>query len=152
MTDNDKILIEFLNKCGIVFQHFDNLNGMIIPRDVLISVEKYEKVKEEIKNIVYNNPHYFYDNNGENPYYALLGVSNVALVTPDSVNMVSEAITANLSTYIFDLECKSRRINKFLSKLKEENFIKKINGKIDEFDFEKSNATKEIANHLAKLI
>jgi hypothetical protein len=34
----------------------------------------------------------------------------------------------------------------------EENFIKKINGKIDEFDFEKSNATKEIANHLAKLI
>jgi hypothetical protein len=51
MTDNDKILIEFLNKCGIVFQHFDNLNGMIIPRDVLISVEKYEKVKEEIKNI-----------------------------------------------------------------------------------------------------
>lgn len=109
-------------------------------------------LKEEIKNIVYNNPHYFYDNNGENPYYALLGASNVALVTPDSVNMVSEAITANLSTYIFDLECKSRRINKFLSKLKEENFIKKINGKIDEFDFEKSNATKEIANHLAKLI
>ena len=109
-------------------------------------------LKEEIKNIVYNNPHYFYDNNGENPYYALLGASNVALVTPDSVNMVSEAITANLSTYIFNLECKSRRINKFLSKLKEENFIKKINGKIDEFDFEKSNATKEIANHLAKLI
>ena len=109
-------------------------------------------LKEEIKNIVYNNPHYFYDNNGENPYYALLGISNIALVTPDSVNMVSEAITANLSTYIFDLECKSRRISKFLSKLKEENFIKKINGKIDEFDFEKSNATKEIANHLAKLI
>lgn len=51
MTDNDKILIEFLNKCGIVFEHFDNLNGMVIPRDVLISVEKYEKVKEEIKNI-----------------------------------------------------------------------------------------------------
>lgn len=51
MTDNDKILIEFLNKCGIVFEHFDNLNGMVIPRDVLISVEKYEKVKDEIKNI-----------------------------------------------------------------------------------------------------
>ena len=51
MTDNDKILIEFLNKCGIVFEHFDNLNGMVIPRDVLISVDKYEKVKDEIKNI-----------------------------------------------------------------------------------------------------
>ena len=51
MTDNDKILTEFLNKCGIVFEHFDNLNGMVIPRDVLISVEKYEKVKDEIKTI-----------------------------------------------------------------------------------------------------
>ena len=51
MTDSDKILITFLNQCGIVFEHFDNLNGMIIPRDILISVEKYEKVKDEIKNI-----------------------------------------------------------------------------------------------------
>ena len=66
--------------------------------------------------------------------------------------MVSETITANLSTYIFDLECRSKRINKFLSQLEKENFIKKINGKINKFHFKKSNATKEIADHLAKLI
>ena len=66
--------------------------------------------------------------------------------------MVSETITANLSTYIFDLQCRSKRINKFLTKLEEDNLIKKINGKINEFHFEKSNATKEIADHLAKLI
>ena len=109
-------------------------------------------LKKEIKNIVRNKPHYFYDSNGENPYYAFLGISNIALVTPDSVNMISETITANLSTYIFDLKCRSKRINKFLGKLEEENFIKKINGKINKFHFEKSNATKEIADHLAKLI
>ena len=109
-------------------------------------------LKKEIKKIVTNSPHYFFDNNGDNPYYAFLGNSNVALVTPDSVNMVSETITANLSTYIFDLQCRSKRINKFLTKLEEDNFIKKINGKINEFHFEKSNATKEIADHLAKLI
>jgi hypothetical protein len=66
--------------------------------------------------------------------------------------MLSETITANLSTYIFDLECRSKRINKFLSQLEKENFIKKINGKISEFHFKKSNATKEIADHLTKLI
>ena len=109
-------------------------------------------LKEEIKNTLSNSPHFFYDNNGENPYYAFLGISNVAIVTPDSVNMLSETITANLSTYIFDLECRSKRINKFLSQLEKENFIKKINGKINEFHFKKSNATKEIADHLTKLI
>ena len=109
-------------------------------------------LKEEIKNIVKNSPHYFYDNYGDNPYYAFLGVSNIAIVTPDSVNMISEAITANQSTYIFDLECRSKRINKFLTQLEKGNFVKKINGKINEFHFEKSNATKEIADHLAKLI
>jgi hypothetical protein len=51
MTDNDKILIGFLNKCGIMFQHFDNLNGQLVPRDNLISNEKYEKVKEDITKI-----------------------------------------------------------------------------------------------------
>ena len=66
--------------------------------------------------------------------------------------MVSEAITANLSTYIFDLKCKSKRINKFLSELKNENLIKKIDGEIKKFEFKEINATKEIANHLVKLI
>ena len=48
MTENDKILITFLNNCGIVFEHFDNLNGLVIPREVLISSSKYEKVKDDI--------------------------------------------------------------------------------------------------------
>tara|TARA_Y100001936_G_scaffold116889_1_gene114407 strand:- start:4848 stop:5780 length:933 start_codon:yes stop_codon:yes gene_type:complete len=109
-------------------------------------------LKKEIKDIVKNIPHYYYDNIGDNPYYAFLGASNVALVTPDSVNMISETITANLSTYIFDLKCRSKRINKFLRKLEEENFVKKINGKINEFHFKENNATKEIADHLVKLI
>jgi len=109
-------------------------------------------LKKEIKNIISNVPHYFYDNNGDNPYYAFLGISDVALVTPDSVNMISETITANLSTYIFELECKSQRINKFLTNLEKENFVKKINGKIIKFHFKKSNATKEIADYISKLI
>ena len=97
-------------------------------------------------------PHYLYNSEGENPYYAFLAISDIAIVTPDSVNMVSETITANLSTYIFDLKCKSKRINKFLSKLKSENLIKKIDGEINKFEFKEINATKEIANHLVKLI
>ena len=109
-------------------------------------------LKKEISKIVANYPHYLYSNEGENPYYAFLAISDIAIVTPDSVNMVSETITANLSTYVFDIKCKSKRINKFLSKLKSENLIKKIDGEINKFEFKEINATKEIANHLVKLI
>ena len=48
---------------------------------------------------------YIYDNTGENPYYAILATSDVALVTPDSVNMLSETLTAGLPTFIFDKFC-----------------------------------------------
>lgn len=39
---------KFLNKCKIPFDHEDQLVGMLIPRDVLLSDELYDIVKEEI--------------------------------------------------------------------------------------------------------
>ena len=51
MSENDKILINFLNKCGIVFDNFEHLNGLIVPRDIFTSIEKYNNIKEHIKDI-----------------------------------------------------------------------------------------------------
>ena len=43
-----KIVKQFLNKCSIVFEDFNQLDGMLIPRDLLLSKDKYEIVKEDI--------------------------------------------------------------------------------------------------------
>ena len=48
MTDNNEIVKEFLNKCSIVFDNFAQLDGMLVPRDILISTKKYEEIKEDI--------------------------------------------------------------------------------------------------------
>ncbi len=48
MTDNNEIIKEFLNKCSIVFDDFAQLDGMLVPRDILISTKKYEEIKEDI--------------------------------------------------------------------------------------------------------
>ena len=48
MTDNEDIIKEFLNKCSIVFDDYAQLDGMLVPRDVLLSKEKYESIKEDI--------------------------------------------------------------------------------------------------------
>ena len=40
MTDSDQVMEEFLNKCSIVFDDYSQLDGMLIPRDVLLSGRK----------------------------------------------------------------------------------------------------------------
>lgn len=41
--------MEFLNKCGIVFEDYKMLDGMLIPRETLLSQEKYENIKEDLE-------------------------------------------------------------------------------------------------------
>ena len=48
MTDNQNIVKEFLNKCSIEFEDFNHLDGMLIPRETLISNDKYDIIKEDI--------------------------------------------------------------------------------------------------------
>lgn len=48
MTETQQIVKEFLNKCGIVFEDYKMLDGMLIPRDTLLSHEKYENIKEDL--------------------------------------------------------------------------------------------------------
>ena len=37
-----------LNKCKIVIQNFDDLNGMLLPREIFLDKEIYNSVKEDI--------------------------------------------------------------------------------------------------------
>ena len=46
-----EIIIHFLNRCGIVITDINQLNGMLIPREVLLSMNTYEKIKPEIEKI-----------------------------------------------------------------------------------------------------
>jgi hypothetical protein len=38
----------FLNKCKIVIQQFDDLDGMLLPREIFLDKEIYNSVKEDI--------------------------------------------------------------------------------------------------------
>ena len=49
MTENEQLVINFLNKCSIKFDNFNQLDGMMIPRETLLNKDIYEQVKDEIK-------------------------------------------------------------------------------------------------------
>lgn len=44
----DKQVIKFLKKCKIQFDVVDQLDGQLIPRDILLSKDTYNEVKEDI--------------------------------------------------------------------------------------------------------
>lgn len=47
--ESQQIVKEFLNKCSIVFDDFNQLDGMLIPRELLLSKDRYEIVKDDIE-------------------------------------------------------------------------------------------------------
>lgn len=47
-TDNIKFIIDFLNKGNIPCQSLDNLNGLLIPREIFFNDSIYKELKEKI--------------------------------------------------------------------------------------------------------
>ena len=46
--ENEKIIIYILNTCGILSNNLKELNGIIIPREILLNDSIYDKVKKDI--------------------------------------------------------------------------------------------------------
>lgn len=69
---------------------------------------------KELHAVLGANPNfYIYDNNGDNPYYAMLSICKVLIVSADSVNMISEAASTDKPLYLLKLPCKSRKFERF---------------------------------------
>ena len=51
MNKQEKSIYDFLHDCNIVFKDFNHLDGMLIPREMLLDQKKYETVKEHISSL-----------------------------------------------------------------------------------------------------
>ena len=55
MNKNEKIIL-FLNKCGLIVSDIEELNGLLIQRDVLLNEERYNNIIENIPDLkTYNS-------------------------------------------------------------------------------------------------
>jgi len=48
MNKQETAIYNFLNDCNIVFESFDTLDGMLIPREMLLDDKKYDKIQNHI--------------------------------------------------------------------------------------------------------
>ena len=49
MEENKEIVKNFLKKCSINYENIEEIDGMMVPRDTLLSQDRYEGIKEDIE-------------------------------------------------------------------------------------------------------
>ncbi len=58
-------------------------------------------------------PHWFWDGQAPNPYFAFLAAADAIILTNDSVSMISEAAATGKPIYLFDLPGDSAKFSRF---------------------------------------
>ena len=90
-------------------------------------------------------PHFFWDDESENPYAALLGLAKHIIVTADSVNMVGEACTSGAPVQVFELAGGNRKFRTFHGDMQAAGLTRPFAGELDARLSTPANATPEIA-------
>jgi mitochondrial fission protein ELM1 len=92
-----------------------------------------------------NTGHWFWNNEGDNPYHAILGMADYLIVTGDSVSMVSEAASTGKPVYTIDFDGYSGRLKDFHQMLREEEVTRPFEGVLEQWLYEPVNDTPKIA-------
>ncbi|MDY0148190.1 MAG: mitochondrial fission ELM1 family protein [Halothiobacillus sp.] len=93
--------------------------------------------------------HWFWNNEGPNPYHAILGMADYLIVTGDSVSMVSEAASTGKPVYTLDFDGYSGRLVDFHRMLREEGvtrpFERALEHKLEHWNYDPVNDTPHVA-------
>jgi mitochondrial fission protein ELM1 len=76
-------------------------------------------------------PSYIWDNQKENPYFGMLALAQVLVVTNDSVAMVSEACSTGKPVYIYELPNAGKRHRHFIQSLYDAGLARRFSGTIE---------------------
>jgi mitochondrial fission protein ELM1 len=88
---------------------------------------------------------FLWDNQGPNPYLAMLGLGDHFVVTADSANMVGEACLAGKPVHVFDLPGGSAKFQRFHASLRQQDWVRPFTGELESWPVSSQNATPEIA-------
>ncbi|MBS0185169.1 MAG: mitochondrial fission ELM1 family protein [Proteobacteria bacterium] len=100
-----------------------------------------------------HNPNvYIWDRTGKNPYFGLLAWSDALLITIDSVSMTSEACATTKPIFIIRLPGGSKKFSSFHEALIQMKRTQWFNGTFFTTPVPSFNETKQVAQHLKKLL
>jgi mitochondrial fission protein ELM1 len=99
-----------------------------------------------------DSPAYIWDGQGDNPYYGMLGLADIILVTCDSVNMVSEACTTGKPVYVIDLAGGSDKFRRFHQSMRDDGLTRPFTGSLEPYSYEPLNDVGMVADRIRQML
>ena len=91
-----------------------------------------------------------WDGTGENPYFGMLALSDMIIVTEDSVSMVSEAVATTAPVMLARLPGRSRRIGQFMTDMITSGRVKDFATRYEPWPATPMNDTQEAATEMRR--
>ncbi|MCE9522365.1 MAG: mitochondrial fission ELM1 family protein [Alphaproteobacteria bacterium] len=88
---------------------------------------------------------FVWDGEGENPYFGLLALADVILVTAESTNMVVEAAATGKPVYIVVIPGGDAKFERLHASLRERGIARTFTGKIEHWTYEPLHETERVA-------
>jgi mitochondrial fission protein ELM1 len=88
---------------------------------------------------------YVWDGEGDNPYFGMLALADLIVVTQDSVSMISEAAATTAPVVVAELPGRSRRQGLFLKLMCDEDRVRLFDGRFSPWRVTPMNDTQEAA-------
>ena len=97
-------------------------------------------------------PNFFWEGNGFNPYFGILGLADFLMVTCDSVNMVSEALASGKPVYVADLPGGARKFEIFHRHMRDEGLTRPFDGVLEAYSYVPPKDMAEVTARIRALL
>jgi len=108
--------------------------------------------KNAFKEAISAVPNFFWEGNGFNPYFGILGLADFLVVTCDSVNMVSEALASAKPVYVVDLPGGTPKFDAFHRDLRREGLTRVFDGPLKPYSYVPPNDMAEVTGRIRALM
>ncbi len=87
---------------------------------------------------------------GENPYFGYLGLADYAVVSPDSVSMVSEACATGKPVHVLPLAGGTRKFQAFHRHMREAGYTRPLGERLESWTYPPLDDTADVAREIAR--
>lgn len=105
-----------------------------------------------LKDTLAGVPHFLWDGTDNNPYFGILGLADFLVVTPDSVNMVSEAASTGKPVYVATLPGGSTKFNRFHRMMREDGYVREYSGSVAPYSYGPLDDMSAVVAHVRTLL
>ena len=105
-----------------------------------------------MKGALSQTPHFYWEGEGSNPYFGILGLAEYLVVTSDSVNMVSEAFATGKPVYVVPMRGGSAKFERFHRGAREAGLTRPFTGPLERYSYAPPSDLSAVTERVGRLL